>query len=61
MAVKVFATSSASAPYDSRNTLSNRERKEMKSAHSFTLSKDCRALSTMLVNFLYFASLARSD
>lgn len=33
----------------------------MKSAHSFTLSKEDRLLSTRLANFLYFASLAKSE
>lgn len=41
--------------------MSRRERKEMKSAHSFTLSNDCRLLSTWSANFLYRPSLARSD
>jgi hypothetical protein len=42
-------------------TLSKRDRKEIKSAHSLTLSNDCRQRSTRLANFLYFASLARRD
>lgn len=42
-------------------TLSNLDRKEMKSAHSLTLSKDCRHLSTSAANFLYLASLANRD
>jgi len=42
-------------------TLSRRDKKEMKSAHSLTLSNDCRHLSTWPANFLYLASDASSD
>ena len=39
-------------------TLSSRDRKLMKSAHSFTFSKLDKLLSTIPANFLYLASLA---
>ena len=42
-------------------TLSKRDKNEMKSAHSLTLSKDCRHLSTCPANFLYLASDASNE
>ena len=44
-----------------RRTLSRRDKNEMKSAHSLTLSKDCRHRSICTANFLYLASLASKD
>jgi hypothetical protein len=42
-------------------TFNSLDRKEIKSAHSLTLSNDCNALSTEAVNFLYLASLASNE
>lgn len=44
-----------------KHTLSNLDKKDMKSAHSLTLSNDCKALSTCCLNRLYFESFANSD
>lgn len=48
-------------PFHLQPTLSKRDRNEMKSAHSFMLSKDCKHRSTVEVYFLYLVSSARCD